>query len=169
MFHVERMKKIKYILLFIVGITLSGCAVQKQKVQIQEYTILRGGKPILGIKEGLTAYVFENNKRKIPFGQFIGNKYGIGNFTDIEYWVTIDNKKFKVYVYENAEVEKYFDTSAFIISDVVPEASIIGSRANFIALSVISAGNEDCLSSESLYYPMVIEYLDNLRKEYNHS
>lgn len=173
MFHVERYIKGEIVKLFLAIVLIifaaTSCRAPRPTVQISEYTLLRGGREVLGNKDGLVAFVFENNQRKIPFVQFISNKYKLGTFTEVEYFVTIDNIKFKVYVYDNAELEKYFDTSAFTISNVEPEMSIVGSKANFLAVSVIDAFNEDALADGSLYQNIVLEYLKELRKEYYNS
>ena len=173
MFHVERFKistilKVVFVVFFLMMIPVS-CVAPRATVQIADYTLLRGGKEILGKKEGLVAFVFENNQRKIPFVQFIANKYSLGKYYEVEYWVTIEGTKFKVYLYENAEIEKYFDTSAFTISNVEPDSAIVGSKANFLALSMVSESNEDCLAHGSLYQNIAIEYLLNLKREYNNS
>lgn len=127
------------------------------------------GKHVLGIEKGLTAYIFENNQRKIPFHQFVGDKYRSGSYNEIEYNITLDGARFKVYVYENAELEKYFDVGQFMVSNVEPDVNIVGSKANFIAVSVTDDYNNDALADTSLYQNIVINYLRNLVNDYNNS
>ena len=170
MFHVERLIKtagfkVTATILATLFLLIS-CGVPKATIQIDDYTLLRGGKEVLGRKDGLVAFVFENNQRKMPFNQFIVDKYKLGSYQDVSYWVTIDGTKYKVLVYENAELEKYFDTSAFMVSNVEPELTIVGSKARFLALSVIDEYNEDCLADGSLHQNIALEYLKKLKQEY---
>lgn len=169
-FHVERLYKALvnkgFFLLLLVSL-LTGCAAPRPTVAIDDYTLLRGGKKVLGREDGLTAFFFENNKRKIPFAQFLANKYKLDNFVDVEYWVTVEGHRMKVMLYDNADVEKYFDTSAFMVTSVEPESTIVGSRNDFLAVSVISSYNEDCLADGSLYQNITINYLKQLKQEYN--
>ena len=172
MFHVKPYKEtlaIKgFFLLFVLNMFLLSCSTPRQLVDVSDYVLVPNGKPILG-NDGLTAFIFENNPRKMPFQQFVANKYDIGKYVDIEHWVTIEGKRFKLIVYESADVDKYFDTSNFVAANVEPEVNIVGSKAKFIAVSVINEFNEDCLANSSLYQNMIINYLRNLKKEYYNS
>lgn len=172
MFHVKPFSKnfiFKALTVIIVCALFTSCSVPRNTVEIQEYILAPNGKPVLGNEKGLTAYIFENNKQKIPFNLFVGDKYRSGSYNEIEYSITLDGTRFKVYVYENAELEKYFDVSRFMVSNVEPEINIVGSRANFIAISVTDDYNNDALSETSLYQNIVINYLRNLVKEYNNT
>lgn len=145
---------------------VSSCITPRHTVEINDYILLPNGKQVLGREQGLTAFIFENNQRKMPFAQYVADKYKVGNYTDVAYWVTVDGHKLKVMVYENAELEKYFDTSMFMVSTVEPDANIVGSKANFIAISVINSTNDDCLADGSLYQNITIQYLRELKNEY---
>jgi hypothetical protein len=172
MFHVKPYKKtlgIKGVFLFFaLNLILSGCSAPRQLVDVSDHVLMKNGKPVLG-NDGLTAFIFENNPRKIPFQQFVANKYDIGKYVDVEYWTIIERRRFKVMVYENVDLEKYFDTSNFVAANVEPDVNVVGSKAKFIAVSVISEFNEDCLADGSLYQNMIINYLRNLKKEYYNS
>jgi len=168
MFHVKPCLKtliVKGFFLFFLTSLVSSCNAPRQAVDVSDYVLRANGKSILG-HQSLTAFIFENNPKKMPFQQFLADKYDIGSYTDVEYWITIDGKRFKVMLYDNAELEKYFDTSDFIAANVQPDANVVGSKVKFLALSVISEFNEDCLADGSLYQNMIIEYLKNLKKEY---
>jgi hypothetical protein len=143
------------------------CITPRHTVEINSYVLMENGKEVLGKEKGLTAFIFENNQKKEPFVQFIANKYNIGTYTDVSYWVTVDGHKLKVFLYENAELEKYFDVSQFMVSNVETDANIVGSKAKFLAMSVISESNEDCLADNSLYKNITINYLEALKDEYN--
>ena len=110
--------------------------------------------------------MFENNPRKIPFQQFVADKYNVGSYHDINYSVTIDGRRYQVYVYENSDIEKYFDTSQFMVTNIETEANIVGSTAKFIALSMTNASNEDCLAENSLFRNVAVKYLKQLKDEY---
>ena len=172
MFHVKPMLKALvnkgFLFFLLINFTFIGCITSRQFVDVSDYVLLPNGKPVLG-NDGLTAFIFENNPKKIPFQQFLADKYNVGNYREIEYWVTIDGRRYKVMLYENAELEKYFDTTDFVAANVEPDSNVIGSKAKFLALSVINEYNEDCLANGSLYQNIIIEYLRNLKKEYYNS
>ena len=169
MFHVEHKIKTLFrrgFFLFCIVTFAVSCITPRHTVEINDYILLNNGKEILGKEKGLTAFMFENNQRKIPFQQFVADKYDVGSYHDISYWVTIDGNRYKVFVYENSDVEKYFDISEFMVSNVETEANIIGSKAKFIALSMVTASNEDCLAENSLFRNIAIQYLKQLKDEY---
>lgn len=170
MFHVELNLKTLFSKGFLVFIMITvlfvSCIKPRHTVEIQGYTLLANGKQILGKQEGLTAFMFENSPRKIPFQQFLADKYNVGKYEDVSYDVTIDDHKFRVYLYENAEIEKYFDVSQFMVTMDENDANVKGSNAKFIALSIVSASNEDCLLDGSLYQQIAVDYLKSLKDEY---
>ncbi|WP_129582991.1 hypothetical protein [Flavobacterium cyanobacteriorum] len=161
---------VKGFLLFFIAMSLPmGCITPRHTVEIKEYVLLPNGKKVLGNEKGLTAFVFENKQSKIPFSQYAALKYGLGKYTEVEYWVTIEGQKFKIMIYDNDELQKYFDTSVFMVTEVETEVNIRGSKANFIGISVIDAANEDCLAEGSLYQNIIITYLRQLKNEYYNS
>jgi len=169
MFHVEPNRKTlfrKGFLLFLVFLAVS-CIKPQHTIEIQDYVLLENGKQVLGKEKGLTAFIFENNPTKIPFHQFVADKYAVGSYTDVKYDVKVDGYRFKVLVYENAEMEKYFNMSQFMVTNSPSETNIVGSTAKFIAISVINDTNEDCLDDNSLYKHVIINYLKNLKDEFN--
>lgn len=169
MFHVKRCVKtliFKGFLPFIILMFAVGCATQRGAIPIDDYVLIPGGKEVLGKKEGLTAFVFENDQTKMPFTQFVGLKYNLPTYTEVEFWVTVDGHRLKVLVYENEELNKYFDMSVFMIRNNEIETNIRGTKANFIAVSVINDANEDCLADNSLYQNVVVNYLKALKNEY---
>jgi len=170
MFHVEPILKtlfLKGFLVFIIVAALATSCIKPQgTIEIQDYTLLANGKPILGNKQGLTAFMFENNLRKIAFQQFLADKYGVGTYNDVTYEVTVEDHRFKVFLYENAEIEKYFTVSQFMVTMAETEENIKGSNQKFIALSIVNNANEDCLADGSLYQQIAVKYLKSLKDEY---
>ena len=170
LFHVERAIKtlfIKGFLVFIMVAAITSCITPRHTVEIHDYILVPNGKPVLGKDKGLTAFIFENNQRKIPFQQFLADKYQVGQYTDVAYWVNVDGHRLRVMLYENAELEKYFVISDFMVTNVENVANQIGSSAKFIAISVINDNNEDCLADESLYKNLTADYLKSLKDEFN--
>jgi uncharacterized lipoprotein YajG len=170
MFHVERLIKTlfkKGFLVFIIATLLAGCIAPRQTVEIHDYVLVPNGKEVLGRQKGLTAFMFENNPRKMPFVQFVADKYNVGKYQEVDYWVMVEGQRLRVYIYDNAELEKYFDTSAFMVTNVEPNMNIVGSTAKFIAVSVTNQSNEDCLEDSSLYQKLTTTYLKDLKDEYN--
>lgn len=169
MFHVERtllklMNKGKFAILLLFFILLS-CGITKQKFIIDDYTIVPNAKEILGNK-GLSAFVFENDKKIIPFQQFITNKYKLPSYQEKEFWVTIDKEKYKIILYDNDELIKYINTSDFGLANQDPAILNVGGTADFIALSMITSRNEDCLVEGSLYEVVAVKYLKQLKDEF---
>lgn len=169
MFHVERLLlkpivagKISMISLFFL---LYSCGVSKVGYQIEDYYIAENGKEILDTKP-LNAFLFENNLRNIPFQQFLALKYNLDNLQAQEIWVIIDGNRYKMIIYENSEFDKYFGFGNFSPINTENVANIIGNQPKFLAVSMISDRNEDCLQSKSLFYQVCTNYLKNLKDEY---
>lgn len=137
----------------------------KPNVQIVDYLLVPNGKEIIENK-GLTAFVFENNKRNIPIEQFLSAKLNTGIVSQNEFWISIDKQKYKLLVYDYTEFEKYFNSSNYAVINLEPQNVIIQDKRDFIAISIINSYNEDCLAEESLYQNMALEYLKKLKEEY---
>lgn len=170
-FHVKRSVKTLYIKGFFVFLMMAfsaSCVTPLHTVEIEDYVLLENGKEILGREKGLTAFVFENDQSKAPFRQFIFEKYRLGATQDIAFYTMIDGKRFKVLVYENSEIDKYFDMSQFMVTKFETVANKRTS-ANFITMSVIDDYNEDCLDEQSLYRNIVIKFLRELKIEFYNS
>lgn len=171
MFHVEP-NKIKTLfskgfLVFIVSMLCVACFTQRHAIEIDNYILLDNGKKILGKQDGLTAFVFENNPRKIVFAQFVADKYGIGNYVEVNYLVNVDGYNFRVYVYDTDELQKYFDMGQFMVTKQENDQNVVGSKEHFIGVSVVNDANEDCLAENSLYRQIALDYLVKLKDEYN--
>ncbi|WP_310028540.1 hypothetical protein [Flavobacterium arsenatis] len=169
MFHVERTSlKLMYkgkLPIFLLFFIVLSCGITKQKYVIDDYTIVPNAKEVLGNK-GLSAFVFENNKKLLPFQQFITNKFKLDSYQEKEFWVTIDGDKYKIILYDNDELIKYINTSDFTLANQNPDVVNVGSTADFIALSMISSRNEDCLAEGSLYENIAVKYLKQLKDDY---
>lgn len=170
MFHVERSLasvivkgKVGFLIAFFV---LTSCIGIRQTVQIPDYLLVPNGKEIIGNK-GLTAFIFENNNRKMPLEQYLALKFKADNYLQKEFWVNIDNTKFKITVYDYAEFDKYFITANYSPINLEPENSQSPDKRKFIALSMINLFNEDCLAEDSLYKNSATKYLKKLKDEYN--
>lgn len=169
LFHVERTSFMKLTLFLALAFTVFiSCVTPRHTIDVSDFILLPNGKEVPGKQKGLTAFIFENDPRKIPFNQYIADKYNLGSYSEVEYWVPIEGQRFKIMLYENAELEKYFDVSSFAVSSVEPDINVVGSKAKFLAISVIDEYNEDCLSEGSLYQPMILSYLKKLKDEYKH-
>lgn len=169
LFHVERINKTliqKGFFLFLVFLFSAACS-PRYAVDVSDYILEKNGKQILGRDKGLTAFIFQNNPTKITFNQFLIEKYNLGATVEQEYWTTIDGTKFKIILYENSELEKYFQTRDYVASNVVADEAVVGSKVKFLAISVINTYNEDCLADDSLFQNIVIKYLKDLKDEYN--
>jgi len=144
---------------------LQSCIGAKAGYQIEDYYIAENGKEILGTKP-LNAFIFENNVTNLPFEQFLAIKYKLDNYLTREFWINIDGARYKMIVYENSEFDKYFGISNFAAKNQENIANIVGGQPKFIAISMISEFNEDCLSNKSILQNMATTYLKNLKDEY---
>ncbi len=169
MFHVERnLTRSVFkgnILLFAFIFVYIGCGVAKQNIQISDYLLVPNGIEMGGNKD-LTAFIFENNRRKLPIEQFLYEKYNSNSLNENEFWVTIDKDKYKLIVYDFAEFEKYFNSSNFAVINLEPENIKTEDKREFIAISMINEYNEDCLANNSLYQNTAVKYLKKLKDEY---
>jgi len=169
MFHVERtLLKLMYkgkLPIFLLLFIILSCGIARQKYVIEDYTIVPNAKEIIGNK-GLNAFVFENNKKIIPFQQFLVNKFKLNSFQEKEIWVTIEGDKYKIILYDNDELEKYINTSDFTVANQNPDVVNVGSPVDFIAISMISSRNDDCLAEGSLYENIAVKYLKQLKDEF---
>jgi hypothetical protein len=141
------------------------CGGARSTVQITDYLLVSNGIE-LQKNTPLTAFVFENNQKNPPIEKFLSLKFKNSNYFDKEFWVTIQGNKCKLIVYDAAEFEKYIGSSNYAQINQEPENAKYGNQPKFIAFSVVSATNEDCLSDQSLYQQVVLTYVQNLKNEY---
>lgn len=168
MFHVERFIKtllVKGFFVFLVATMFASCITPRHTVEVGDYLLLDNGKQILGHEKGLTCFFFENDQKKMPFREFLIYKYHLGDTEYVSYNVSLEGKRFKVFLYSNDELLKYYDLSEFMISNIENETSMM-STANFLGISVIDEYNNDCLVESSLFKNMVINYLRELKYEF---
>lgn len=170
-FHVEQIKLKtlfrKGFLVFLAIMLFTSCGVQRHSVEIEDYVLMENGRQVLDKEKGLTAFIFENNPRKIPFVQFAANKYGVGQYTEVNYWVTVDGYHLKVFIYDTDELQKYFDMGQFMVTHQESTTNVVGTTEKFIGISVLSDTNDDCLDEHSLLHKIALNYLINLKEEYN--
>ena len=152
------------VVLFLIIVTIS-CGIHKPQYTIDDYVLVPNAKAILG-NDGLTAFVFENNKKILPFQQFLVNKYDLQTYNQREIPFTINEQQFVLHMYDNDEITKYLKITDFVMKEQIPDVSKMGNQSDFIVLSVVSDKNEDCLKDNSLYQNIVIKYLKNLKQEY---
>jgi hypothetical protein len=151
--------------LFMLLLFFASCGIQRTKYTIEDYALVPNAKRILG-NEGLTAFVFENNKRILPFQQFLVIRFNLQTFNQREIPFAINDERFTLHIYDADETAKYINTFDFVVKDQIPDSSKIGLQSDFIVLSVINDKNEDCLNDNSLYQNIVIKYLKNLKEDY---
>jgi len=155
-------------LIVIMLLMLQSCAGAKQSIQVPDYVLVPNGLENVG-GNNLTAFIFENNMKNLPIEQFLSQKYKTNNYYEKEIWVVIDTQKYKIIVYDYNEFEKYFVSTNYAPINVEPENAKSGDQRKFIAISMISAFNEDCLADGSLLQNIAIKYLKNLKDEYINS
>ena len=55
----------------------------------------------------------------------------------------------------------------FMVTKYETDTNVIGTKEQFIGISVINNANEDCLANNSLFKQVAIDYLKKLKDEYN--
>lgn len=170
MFHVKRIIQTRVfkgmaavLLLFFI---MQSCIGARATVQIPDYLIVENGKENLGGKN-LHAFIFENNvKAPLQIEQFLAQKFKSANYFEREIWVTMNQDKYKLIIYDNADFDKYFIEANY--SQITEEAKNekYYSQRKFIAISMINAYNQDCLADDSLLQNIAINYLRDLKNEY---
>lgn len=149
------------ICLFIVS-----CAGRKATIQIPDYILVSNGKEVLGNREGLTAFIFENNTKNLPIEKFLSLKFKSDNYYNTEYAITIDGGSYKMLVYDNSDFEKYFNSANYSVLNLEPRDDQNDQQRKFIAISLINSNNEDCLRDGSLLQNIAVSYLKKLKDEY---
>jgi hypothetical protein len=167
MFHVERNKKrlINTAFALILWVCSIACSGSRNTVQIQDYLLVGNGIELQS-HVPLTAFVFENNQKNPPIEKFLSLKFKQSNYFDKQFWVTLNNAKFKLVVYDAAEFEKFIGSGNYAQINQEPENAKYGNQPKFIAFSMVSSTNEDCLSDQSLYQHLALTYLKNLKDDY---
>jgi len=156
----KRALEILFLLFF-----FNSCGGARQTVQISDYILMPNGIEIIENKS-LTAFIFENNLKKLPIEQYLSLKFKTNNYSENEFWITIDKEKYKLIVYDKVEFEKYFINSNFAVINQEPENAKTYDQRNFIAVSMINSNNEDCLKEGSLYQNIAVSYLKKLKDEF---
>jgi len=169
MFHVKLNRRVPTIkgmtaMLFLF-FTLNSCVSAKQSIQIPDYILVPNGKENIG-GNNLTAFIFENNMKNQPIEQYLSYKFDTNNYLQKEIWTTIEGQKYKLIIYDYSEFEKYFVSTNYSQMVVEPENAKSGDQRKFIAISMISSYNEDCLADGSLLQNMAVNYLRDLKNEY---
>jgi len=167
MFHVERNKKrvINTAFALVLWVCSIACSGSRNTVQIQDYLLVGNGIELQS-HVPLTAFVFENNQKNPPIEKFLSLKFKLSNYFDKQFWVTLNNAKFKLVVYDVAEFEKFIGSGNYAQINQEPENAKYGNQPKFIAFSMVSSTNEDCLSDQSLYQHLALTYLKNLKDDY---
>ena len=153
---------VAFLFLLIVSVA---CGINKPKYTIEDYVLVPNAKEIIGNK-GLTAFVFENNKKILPFQQFLVSHFNLQTLNQREIPFTVNEVRFILHVYDADETVKYINTSDFVLKNQIPDVSKMGNQVDFIVLSVTNDKNEDCLKDDSLYQNTIIKYLKNLKEHY---
>lgn len=143
---------------------LLACVSTRSPIQISDYLLLPNGIEVDG--EHLTAFVFENNKRASSIESFLNQKLKTDNYSDRKFDVTINKDKYRIFLYENSEFDKYFGATNFAVINLEPQNAQSGSARDFIAISMVDSDNRDCLSDDSLFHNIATKYLKSLKDEY---
>lgn len=169
LFHVERMTHYPMNTGLLAAIVLLcacfSCATMRDRDTIPDYVIEEKGKQIIGTQP-LHAFIFEDTRQDMSFQGFLVQKFRKDSRNEKVFKVTISNSEFTVLLYDNMEFDKYFRTSNYIPTTTVTASETNASKPRFVAVSMVDANNQDCLSTRSLWYPTATHYLKTLKDEY---
>lgn len=149
----------------IIFLLFLSCGIHKPKFSIEDFVLVPNAKQTYG-NSGLTAFVFENDKRILPFQQFAVSHFNLQTLNQREIPFVINEMHFTLHIYDADEIVKYINTADFVLKHQITDANKIGDQTDFIVLSVTNSMNEDCLNEQSLYQNIVTKYLKNLKEEY---
>lgn len=169
LFHVElHSLKILFfrcaVVLFCCAMTLS-CGVARSKIEIHDYIVMPNGMPISQTRT-LNAFVFENDLNNQPFQDFVSNAFHSNSLRNKSVNFKMENVSLKLWFYDADDFERYFGSNTFVAINQENMANKTGNPNKFIALSVTTDDNQDCLIPENLLYQKTIAYLKSLKYNY---
>jgi len=141
------------------------CLGTRNSIQIPDYLLVENGIELQS-HQPVTAFVFENNQKNPPIEKFLSKKFKNANYFEKQFWITVNDVKMKLIVYDAAEFEKYIGSGNYAQINQEPENAKYGIQPKFIAFSIVLANNQDCLTPQSLYQNLALTYLKNLKDEY---
>ena len=141
------------------------CGVARSKIEIHDYIVMPNGMPISNTKS-LNAFVFENDLNNQPFQDFISNTFHSNSLVNKSVNFKIEDVNLKLWFYDADDFERYFPSNTFVAANQENVAQKIGNSNKFIALSVTTNDNQDCLIPENLLYQKTITYLKLLKLNY---
>lgn len=167
MFHVEpiSIRRMLTGLAMILLLLTTSCATMRDRDTIPDYVIREGGKNVIG-SAPLNAFIFEDTRQDVYFQDFLTYRFQKNNMAEKVFEVDISGSRFKILLYDAAEFEKYFRTSDYIPTVTVTAVELNAGKSRFVALSMVDASNQDCLSENSLWLATATQYLKKLKDEY---
>lgn len=169
LFHVEQRKSkmfyLKTLLIFFVSVVLVNCGVAKQRIEIQDFIIMPNGLSV-SKQQPLNAFVFENDLNNLPIQEFLARYFRTSSLQNKIIDFKLDNSNFKLIIYDSDDFERFFGSNNFLIKNIENNSNKNGNPNKFIAFSVITGDNHDCLDQRSLYYLKISEYLKSLKSKY---
>lgn len=168
-FHVEQKKKGRanarlFVLIAVLTLAFS-CGPVQDRTTIPDFLIEPNGKAVIG-SGPLHAFVFEDRQERITFQAYLVSKLDSRTYNETTYPIEIDGNRYRLLLYDNSEFEKYFHLTKYIptYSRNATEENV--ARPPFIAVSVVSDRNDDCLAENSIFRNIVTQYLEDLKSEY---
>lgn len=170
MFHVKlitqnrTVKRIGSILLIV--FLFSSCVTINPNPKITDYHLINATSSKELEKEVPAVFMFENNRMKQSFQNFLGQKFNVKN-ENRNFEVRIQNESFVISVLDKIETEKVITFQDFIFKN--PDRAIIksGDQQAYVAISVTDKIGNDCLKNNSIYQNLILNYLKELKLEYS--
>ncbi len=159
------MKKL-FITVFILQTTIS-CITIKQAPEIDDY-VVRSGKEFQKKNfTNQTAFIFQNDLKMVDFRSFLADKFNMVSFKDTATIpVTIDGTPFELHVFTPTKNKKNINFINALINKDADEITIDEEIYDYVGISVSRVDDLDCLSENSIYHKLVLNYLINLKDEY---
>ena len=164
MFHVEH-RFPKHVLTICFVICQLSCGISKPKIEIQDFAILSDGM-VVGKNKSVNAFVFENNLQNKPFQDFLVMHFKTTSLSNRIISFKINQIPLKMLLYDQDDFERFFGVNNFVAQNQENITNKLGNINKFVAISVVTEDNQDCLDQNNLLQQTVIDYLQNLKKLY---
>lgn len=159
------MKKL-FLIVLILQTTIS-CITVKQAPAIDDYVVQNGKEFQKKNFTNKTAFIFQNDLKMVDFRSFLADKYNMVSFKETATIpVNIDGTPFDLHVFTPTKNKQNINFINAIISKDANEVTVDEETFDYVGISVSRVDDLDCLSENSIYHKLVLNYLKNLKDEY---
>ena len=153
-----------FLLLFLVLFSVQGCFPVKSVPDVSGFTIVEGNENSKNELERLNKFMFQVYRSSIIFERYLDDRFeNEKGFNPKNFRVKVEGVWFNFSVLSEDETSKYIDFTDFVFKKEDPELVKDGKTKYFIAITVVTDENEDCLKIDSFYRYIISNYLNEIR------